>query len=223
MATVKLGRTTANSYFQINANYKVVSRFTVGASGFTFVHGSVYSYMNGTNYAIVKTKMVVYAADGSGGAPGTLLATSNELVGFLGGQWNNYTFASAVTLSASTNYYIGIIADNTIYISAQSTGGTTSYNSDTYSDGPANPFGTRTTSVYELGAYLMAPETDIWTAKANALAVLVAPLNAASVAKAYGLAILSEESRVAVAQAYALAILAEPVVSTARPVAMVIT
>lgn len=61
-----------------------------------------------------KGKGVIYDATGAGGAPGNLLATTVELVGFvLNG--NDLTFSSPVALPAG-DYYIGMATDTTMNV-----------------------------------------------------------------------------------------------------------
>jgi hypothetical protein len=81
----------------------------------------------------------------SGGSPGALVATSNELV-FSSSDaagWFDLTLPSPVSLSAG-NYWIGMMSGSTPGVAGfrwDSVSGSRVYNSNTYTSGPSNPFG----------------------------------------------------------------------------------
>jgi len=122
-----------------SANYKSVCKFTAPQAFNTVSALKVY-WKN--DYGSAKVKGVIYAD--SNGAPGALLATSNEVSGVTAG-WTTLGFASNVTLAAG-DYWIGVIADTTMLTDGWGSTGENRYNADTYSDGPADPFGTPTSS-----------------------------------------------------------------------------
>jgi len=55
-------------------------------------------------------KVALYASDGTAGAPGTLMATSNAVVNPVNGA-NTFTFASPPSVVNGTNYYLGLLTD----------------------------------------------------------------------------------------------------------------
>jgi len=66
-------------------------------------------------------KIAIYAADGSGGAPGTLLGTSNVVTNPTTGG-TAFTFSPPVAVARSTAYYFALLTDANI--SLRTTGGT---------------------------------------------------------------------------------------------------
>lgn len=95
---------------------------------------------------------VIYS-DNSG-APDALQGTSNEgpVDGSL--QWQGIDFPSSVSLTAGT-YWLGLIQNTKIDCYFE-TGSTDQYghNSDTYSDGPEDPFGTPTYTSQQMAVYV---------------------------------------------------------------------
>lgn len=116
-------------------------RFRVNSTGTTTVNGIIY-------------------AD-SGGSPGALLATTASTS-------VSSTVESAVTMSfvganqiavtGGTTYWIGFIADDpgspSHCISRAASGTDSVTNTDTYADGPSNPFGTPSTEAGPIDAYV---------------------------------------------------------------------
>ena len=149
-----LGRTdTGNSTGSISANYKYASKFTL-AESMTFCRGFVYFK---TSNLSAKVKMVVYSV--SGGEPDALVAASSEVVGICANAWNQFNFSD--TPISAGDYYIGYIIDtSSIILATQASGGTSRYNADTYSDGPADPFGSCTTATNEGCFYIESPPLD---------------------------------------------------------------
>jgi hypothetical protein len=107
-------------------------------------------------------KAVVYAADGSGGAPGTLVAESDE-VAISNTTEAEITFPFSVAdypwLDGSTNYYIGLHWKNpgstNFLFSRANTSNLVKANADTYSDGASSSFGTVTNESGAIDAYLV--------------------------------------------------------------------
>lgn len=95
-------------------------------------------------------RFVVYAD--SAGEPGSLLYTSQEVVGITT-QWNVADLDPWIHLEPGT-YWLGIITSGTAFDTLlQSGSGQTRRNSDTYSDGPTATFGTATADTEELPIY----------------------------------------------------------------------
>jgi len=96
-----------------------------------------------TGHAIVG----LYDSDGTSGAPGTLLATSNAVTNPTSGL-NDFTFASPPTVVNGHTYYHGFLADVTSVIKAGAS--TTTYTqAQTYGSGFTNPFGGSSGSVLQ--------------------------------------------------------------------------
>jgi len=211
--------TGATSIGFSNANEKTVSRFelTVGDS-IEYLIAS-HSAANST----VKLKGVIYADNA--GEPGALIATTVERVG-VDVAWNVLTFASAVALSPGF-YWLGVIANTNLTANGMGTTGINRTNADTYSDGPANPFGTPTTATAERPIYAakFEPDTPGKTSIAKAVTYSVlSPAGIASVAKAVAYAVLSTETTIGIAKAVAYAVLEPaPIGGTSRPVVFICT
>jgi hypothetical protein len=122
---------------QLVADFKHVLIFTANATGDVRKGRINAQILSG---AAPNIRMVIYAV--SGGAPGALLGTSDQLTpaalteGIL-----EFTFSTPVAVTNGTDYAIGTIQDRD-YIIRQASG-TQNYfvNADTYSDGASNPFG----------------------------------------------------------------------------------
>jgi len=89
-----------------------------------------------------KVRMLVYAD--SSGAPGALLGQSNEVTILSAAAYAfvDFTFPTPFAVTNGTNYWIGHIQDQAITVQTGPTGLDWLRNSDTYSDGATNPFGT---------------------------------------------------------------------------------
>ena len=163
-----IGRTASSTYITVSANNKVVSKFTLSESAkadfisIKFYGSSANSYVKGVIYS------------DNEGAPNALLGVTRELQGVSGSSVNLY-FDTAIVLSPG-DYHIGIIVGNaSSHISVQASTGTNNRNSDTYSDGPSDPFGTpgtELTSELCVGLYYVAGDEQDVT-KAYGAAVLV--------------------------------------------------
>ena len=66
--------------------------------------------------------------------------------------WNTLSFAANVSLEAG-NYWIGVISDTQMLTDGWGSTGENRYNDDTYADGPADPFGSPTTSTTRKPVY----------------------------------------------------------------------
>jgi hypothetical protein len=105
---------------------------------------------------------VIYAVN-PGIAPTDLVATSDEISSRRG--WNEVVFASPPVMAAGQSYRIGFITDTSfVYRSGRhgDTPAASSSGSDTYADGPADPFGTASAlgsnvPVYVIGSQAIPP------------------------------------------------------------------
>lgn len=101
-----------------------------------------------------KFKGVIYAD--SGGAPGALLATGSEVT-LTGSNIEQQSTFSAVTLAASTSYWVGIWADsaNRIVAGASGTGYGQTKSGGTYASGPFSSMSGSADTGRQFGAYLL--------------------------------------------------------------------
>jgi hypothetical protein len=91
------------------------------------------------------------------GSPGALVATTNQLVfqQAEGAGWYDLSFPVPVSLSAG-NYWIGLISGDTADVAAyryEDVIDSLAYNLNSYSSGPANPFGSVSTDDRQLSLY----------------------------------------------------------------------
>jgi subtilisin family serine protease len=98
---------------------------------------------------------VVYAD--SGGSPGALLATSNELVFHSSdaARWYDLVLPSPLRLAAG-RYWIGVITGGTSYVAGfrwSSVAGSRVYNGNTYTAGATNPFGPASTDSEQMSLF----------------------------------------------------------------------
>lgn len=103
-------------------------------------------------------KLVIYDATGTGGAPGAKVFESAEqsIVSPFNAEWVQVPVSPTKTLAAGT-YWIFIISAgtaNTNYYLANAVAGALNFNTDTYSDGAADPAGTMSTDNFQLSACL---------------------------------------------------------------------
>ena len=125
---------------------KRVSKYTLSEAGDV---SKLTLYLAGAGVAGTQVVRGVIYADATG-EPGALLATTSEISGTGSdpGAWRDLPFASPVRLAAG-NYWLGFISGPTTsvlkfyfdeYVGAYRT------NTDTYADGPTDPFGGGTTA-----------------------------------------------------------------------------
>jgi len=98
---------------------------------------------------------VIYAD--SNGSPGALLATSNQLVfsSTEAAGWYDMTLPASVSLAAG-KYWIGVITGSTSGVAGfrySSVSASRDYNSNAYSSGPTNPFGSVSTDSEQMSLY----------------------------------------------------------------------
>lgn len=123
------------------ADWKRVVTFSLGQPA-SVSKLTLYLSRNASGQQVLRG--VIYADNG--GAPGALLATSNETTfsSSAGSGWYDLSFPSPVSL-AGGKYWIGLIAGATSDVTAlhyTSVASSSAVAPDTYSDGPSNPFGT---------------------------------------------------------------------------------
>lgn len=125
---------------QNNSNFKRVAKFTLSEDG--DVTKLTY-YTRGGITGGQDLKAVIYAD--SAGAPAALLATGTavNIANSQAAGWVDLPLTSTVRLTAGT-YWIGAlnnVNNQGSYVYYDASGGFRTENTDTYSDGPANPFG----------------------------------------------------------------------------------
>ncbi len=151
------------------ADRKRVSRYALPTAG-ALTKLSVYLAPTGVAGQQV-LKGVVYAD--SGGSPGALLGTSEELT-FKSTQvagWYDLKFALPLKLSAA-NYWIGAITGATSSVAGfryDSVTGSRDYNPNTYTSGPTNPFGAFTSDSEQASLYATYTATTLTAPPSNTL------------------------------------------------------
>jgi hypothetical protein len=88
------------------------------------------------------------------------VATSDQITSLRRG-WNEVVFSSPPTLTAGQNHWIGFITDTAfVYRPGRhsATPAANSSGSDTYADGPADPFGTPSALGNNVPAYVLGSE-----------------------------------------------------------------
>lgn len=130
----------------IGSNVKMVNQHTVPGDG-VLPYVDIYLDGNGGGAGTQKFKAVVYADTGSN-QPGVKLAESAEVSIAAGAAaaWVRFTFASAPTVTNGQLVWFGWFSGTTGGVARYffDGGGAQRFNSDTYSDGAASPFGTAT-------------------------------------------------------------------------------
>lgn len=164
-----IGQTTTNNYDALSANYKYVGRYQMTASG-EILH---YSYKNYLGFGTKRCRFIVY--DDNAGSPNNLVYSGEEVNKFLADFTWMHWFPSVRKHLDAGYYHIGMHNyGSNWYPAYQTATGTNNKNADTYSDGPANPFGTLDTpQTYALGCYVDYVSGDgIDVAKVVSYAVL---------------------------------------------------
>ncbi len=153
-ATVNFGLTSVGSSSDsFSANRKRVNAYSISSGG-SLTSLSVYLAPAGGS-GTADLKGVVYAD--SGGQPGALLGATSQLAFSSSGSagWYQMGFSSPVSLTAG-KYWIGVITGGTSGVAGfrySSVSGSRDYNSNTYSSGPTNPFGSFTTDSEQMSLY----------------------------------------------------------------------
>ncbi len=153
-STATFGKTSVGaSSEQFAANRKRVNRYALPTAG-SVTKLSIYLAPTGTSGAQV-LEGVLYAD--SAGKPGALLGTTNPIT-FSSTQaagWYDLTFPSPVSLTAG-NYWIGVLTGTTADVAGyryDSVSASRDYNSNTYTSGPSNPFGSVTSDNQQTSLY----------------------------------------------------------------------
>jgi RHS repeat-associated protein len=137
------------------ANYKIVHKATLSAPG-AVTKLTLYAIPGVKSPSAQSLKAVVYAD--SGGSPGGLLATGTEVSykgNVNGSGWFELPFASAVQLTTGT-YWIGFIDGSEtegMGYKYDEVSNSRAYNTNTFSSGPTNPFGTATKDSRQASIY----------------------------------------------------------------------
>ena len=142
-ATFTFGRTdTGNTTQGYSANQKAGNIFTCGATG-SLSKLTVRMKRNSTSG---KVRLALYAD--SSGAPGALIAQTQETTVTTTTAWYDFPFLAGAYPSVvnGTSYWLAVLTDEAYTLRVNNTTGTINYNTDTYSDGFANPFGTPSTT-----------------------------------------------------------------------------
>jgi hypothetical protein len=144
------GRTAVGTTFGFpGADYKYGSRYTLPENGTVT---KITAHMRGrlaggaTGGATQRFRMMIYASDGPGGDPGTLLATSAERVIADNAPEANYEFTvqPGVALPAGSYWLMqqSGASGSQVGLSEQIVSpGNQRFNADLYGDGPSNPAG----------------------------------------------------------------------------------
>lgn len=129
------------------ANYKLVCKFQ-NTSGYDLTVSRAIVILR-DNYAGSKGKVVVYSDNA--GSPDALLYVSDEKIGWTVNA-NVATFSSPFTFTNGSYLWFGVQSDTTMGASCPDLAGGAKYNTDSYADGPTDPFGSASTlnSVYPI-------------------------------------------------------------------------
>jgi PKD repeat protein len=153
--TATFGTTTPGSLIdEATSDFKEVSKYTAPAAvSVTKLTGYVSG--GGAASGTQKVRAVIYAD--SGGNPGALLGTSNEVTITAGQAWGwvNFSFPAAVAVPAGTVWmgYIAGSANNLTLLRYSSVANDLKYGADAYADGPSDPFGSPSTAGYHYSLY----------------------------------------------------------------------
>jgi PKD repeat protein len=149
------GTTTPGTLTDLaSANFKEVSKFTAPVAGnVTKVTGYISGL--GSTSGTQKIRAVIYS--NSSGNPGARLGVSNEVTITAGRAWGwvDFTFSSPVAIQAGTiwiGYFAGTKNDLT-QLRYETIANDLRFNSNTYSSGASNPFGSGTTRNFHYSMY----------------------------------------------------------------------
>jgi len=137
------------------ANYKIVHKATMSAAG-AVTKLSLYAIPGINSPKAQSLKAVIYTD--SSGSPGALLATGTEVTyrgNVNGSGWLELPFSSPVALTAGT-YWLGFIdgaeTEGMGYVYDE-VSNSRAYNTNTFSSGPTNPFGSATKDSEQASIY----------------------------------------------------------------------
>jgi subtilisin family serine protease len=141
-ATVNFGLTSVGGFSDsFAANRKRVNAYSISSGG-SLTSLTVYLEPTGRS-GTADVEGIVYAD--SAGKPGALLGVTTQLV-FSGSEsagWYQMDFSSPISLTAG-RYWIGVITGGSSSVAGlqyNNVTGSRDYNSNTYTSGPTNPFG----------------------------------------------------------------------------------
>ncbi len=137
MGTIGQTSTGTNQDAAYILDYLFLRKDQLTVSGQRFTKVTAYIHSAGTS----DVRGVLYAADGSGGIPGTLLASKAVSIS-AGTAWIDFTFATPY--EAATGYYwhgVHFGTDAVAFNAVATSGVTGCYKTDTYSDGSPSPYG----------------------------------------------------------------------------------
>jgi hypothetical protein len=120
------------------ANQKYVSRIVMPENGLVTALEVV---SKGAQTDLVR--MLIYAADGPGGAPGTLMSKTGDISAEPNGI-NTLSLLTPVSAARGTVLWVGLQGAATFKWNLAPQVGGSYYNNDLFTDGPTNPFGTAT-------------------------------------------------------------------------------
>jgi hypothetical protein len=150
---------TGTGFSGMSADGKRASAFTLSDNSVTVTKLTAYLDGRGRTSGSQVGRGVIYAADGAGGAPGTLLCQTAEFSVAAGqaSSWVSMTISGTCTLAASGKYYLGIHTGATAgvarYGSYSVTGALHWSLNDAYSDGPSTSWGTDSLANSEMAIY----------------------------------------------------------------------
>lgn len=142
-------------------NNKIASRFQASSS-FTANYMTVFT---GSNWGSGDTGRLVIYSD-NGGSPDVLLGYTPNFMGSGVAEWHSSPLIDGVSITNGSYYWLGIHASNNIDYLGASTGGTSETNSDTFIDGPSDPFGSSTSGTINIK--IAASDSQIVTAESGA-------------------------------------------------------
>jgi hypothetical protein len=152
--TATFGLTSIGSNSQkMPANQKQVNHYQLATTGNV---SKLTVYLTPTRTKGKQVLEGVIYAD-QGGSPGTLLGVTNQLTfsSTNKANWYDLTFSNPIALSTGT-YWIGVISGSTSQIANlrwNSVSNARAYNTNTYTSGPSNPFGSATVDSEHISIY----------------------------------------------------------------------
>jgi hypothetical protein len=133
-----------------SADYKRASKFSLSTSNASV--SKLTAYLDGLGATVGSQSVIgiVYAADGTGGAPGTLLCKTQPVTVAAGtaGAWTDLAVAGSCTLPSAGNYYLGLLTSPTeavVRYFGSSSAGSLAVNSNSFASGPSSTFGSFST------------------------------------------------------------------------------
>jgi hypothetical protein len=143
--------TVGGTIVTASADYKRVSAFTVSDPNPDVSKLSAYIDGLGSTIGSQSVVGVVYASDGGGDAPGTLLCKTGQVTVSAGtaAAWTDLAIAGSCNLTATGTYYLGLLtspAEAVVRYYGVATTGALDVNANSFATGPSAAFGTFSTS-----------------------------------------------------------------------------